>query len=162
MSNSGKTKINQGATKTNIANYKYESVEFLILYLMFNTKADNELLLLLLTNIPASVDELLNAIQTGDLNAAKVLLKNGNPRPALETASYYPHIIELTRKESDITSAEHILRYLLFFPVKTANPKALDYLMERYSTSSDNDKKHIISPYCWNAKTIFIGSESER
>jgi len=159
MSELGKTKKNQGTT--NIANYKYESVEFLILYLMFNTKADNELLLLLLTNIPASVDELLNAIQTGDLNAAKVLLKNGSSRPALDTESYNQRIIELTRKESDITSAEHILRYLLFFPVKTANPKALDYLMERYSTSSDNDKKHIISPYCWSAKTIFIGSESQ-
>jgi hypothetical protein len=126
-----------------------------MIYMRFKHNASRELLLLFLRKIPNNVDELFNVLD--NLTSLMTILKNSNKdRTPLPTAPYYEQIIDAFLEESDETLATNLLRYLLFFRVEEAHKTAIPYLIERYRAAPQPDREHMISPYCYNATTIFL------
>ena len=126
----------------------------------FTHNASKELLLLFLRKIPNNVDELFNALENP--TSVTTILKNSNKdRTPLPTARYYEQIIGAFLEETDQTLATNLLRYLLFFRVEGAHETAIPYLIERYAKAPQSAREHMISPYCYDATTIFLMESSE-
>jgi len=138
--------------------YSHLSVEYLLVYLRFKKNASRELLLLFLRKSPNKVarDELLAGILRGDLALVANVLTASPDRTLLPTAPYYDQIIDAFMEESDEPLATNLLRYLLFFNMEKAHKTAIPYLIERYRAAPQSAREHIISPYCYNATTIFL------
>ena len=143
--------------------YSHLSVEYLLVYLRFKKDASRELLLLFLRKSPNKLarDELLAGILRGDLALVDNILTASPDRTLLPTARYYEQIIDAFLKESDETLATNLLRYLLFFNMEKAHETAIPYLIERYAKAPRSAREHMISPYCYNATTIFLFESSE-
>jgi hypothetical protein len=138
-----------------LEDYKYLSLEYLMIYMRFTHKASRELLLLFLRKIPNNVDELFNVLDNP--TSVTAILKNSNKeRAPLPTAAYYEQIIDAFLEETDETLATNLLRYLLFFRVEEAHKTAIPYLIERYRVAPQSARENMISPYCYNATTIFL------
>ena len=131
-----------------------------MIYMRFTHNASRELLLLLLRKIPNNEDELFNVLDNP--TSVITILKNSNKdRTPLPTARYYEQIIDAFLEETDQTLATNLLRYLLFFSLEKAHETAIPYLIERYRAAPRSVREMMISPYCYNATTIFLMESSD-
>ena len=144
-----------GELTEKLEDYKYLSLEYLLIYMRFKHNASRELLLLFLRKIPNNVDELFNVLDN-PTSVMSILQRSNKDRAPLPTAAYYEQIIDAFLEETDETLATNLLRYLLFFSVEEAHETAIPYLIKQYAKAPQSDRQNMISPYCYNATTIFL------
>lgn len=154
----GKRNVSPTPATNELESLKYDSLEYLIVYLK-KKGASKELLLLLLQKYPSDVTQMFDAIRSENMTSFQTILASGTNRTALPTGPYYEQIVNVYMSESDETLATDLLRYLVFFPMEKAHPTAIPYLIEQYMKASPDMKRHMIDPYCWSAVYIPVSEK---